>query len=92
MGELARAEQVTPPTMTRLVASLETDGFVERRPDDRDGRVVRVHPTTSARRVLEAGRARRVEHLAELLAGLNEADLDVVLEATELMEDLLRSD
>lgn len=38
LGALAAAEQVRPPTMTRLVAALEADGLVAREPDPRDGR------------------------------------------------------
>ena len=42
LGELAAAEQVQPPTVTRLVASLESAGLVARETDDVDRRVVRV--------------------------------------------------
>src|SRR5437868_13069961 len=59
LGELAAAEQVRPPTMTRLVAALEAEGLVERVPDPRDGRVVRVRATARGRRLLMAGRAGR---------------------------------
>jgi DNA-binding MarR family transcriptional regulator len=89
MGELAEAEQVTPPTMTRLVAGLVEAGLVERRPDPGDGRVVRVHATSGARQVLEAGRDRRVAHLAGLLERLAVEDVAVVDRATELLERVL---
>ena len=92
MGELAEAEQVRPPTMTRLVASLEAEGLVERGADARDGRVVRVVATEAARQVLEAGRARRVDHLAGLLAELEADDLATVERATEVLERLLATD
>lgn len=91
MGELAAAEQVTPPTMTRLVASLAEAGLVERVPDPTDGRVVRVHATEAGRRVLEAGRDRRVAHLAGLLEGLGEEGVAVVARATTLLEEVLGS-
>src|SRR5215467_14630401 len=42
LGDLARAEQVSAPTMSRLVAALERAGLVRRRADGKDGRVVRV--------------------------------------------------
>lgn len=89
MGELAQAEQVTPPTMTRLVASLAADGLVERRPDPADGRVVRVHATATARGVLEEGRDRRVSRLAALLAALEADELATLSRATELLESVL---
>ena len=37
LGELAAAEQVQPPTVTRLVTSLESAGLVAREPDPSTG-------------------------------------------------------
>ena len=70
LGELAAAEQVRPPTMTRLVQALEADGLVSRAPDPRDGRVTRLAATPRGRRLLAAGRARRVAALARRLGEL----------------------
>src|SRR3954471_22348537 len=42
LGQLAAAEQVRPPTITKLVAALEHDGLVERETDPSDRRIVRV--------------------------------------------------
>src|SRR6476661_9735879 len=39
LGQLARAEQVKPPTMTKIVTGLENDRLVERHPDRRDKRL-----------------------------------------------------
>src|ERR671926_315975 len=68
IGELAAAEHVRPPTMTRLVQALEDEGYVRRERDPADGRAVRVRATAKGERVLWAGRERRVERLAALLA------------------------
>src|ERR671914_1928025 len=59
LGELAAAEQVKPPTMTRLVRALEARGLVSREPDERDGRVVRLRATAKGRTLMAEGRARR---------------------------------
>src|ERR671934_687532 len=64
LGELAAAEHVRPPTMTRIVRALEEDGYVRREHDPADGRVVRLHATAEGERVLWAARERRVERLA----------------------------
>src|SRR5436190_14362435 len=56
LGALAAAEQVRPPTMTRLVAAMETAGLVRRESDETDRRVVRMSATAKGRRILEAGR------------------------------------
>src|SRR6478672_923352 len=45
LGALAQAEQVRPPTITRLVATLEEAGLVERETDASDRRVMRVRAT-----------------------------------------------
>src|ERR687896_275833 len=59
LGELAAAEQVKPPTMTRLVRALKARGLVTREPDERDGRVVWLRATAKGRTLMAEGRARR---------------------------------
>ena len=61
MGELAAQERVQPPSMTRIVNSLEARGYVLRRPDPRDHRQCLVALTDSGRQVLLANRRRRDE-------------------------------
>jgi DNA-binding MarR family transcriptional regulator len=90
LGELAAAEQVTPPSMTRIVRNLEADGLVEREPDPADGRVVRVRPTERGRRVLEEGRRRRIAALAARLHSLDAADLATLEAAAGLIERISR--
>jgi len=58
LTELARAEQVSMPTMSRLVTALEGEGLVRREPHDDDARAIRLHATAKAKRILERGRAR----------------------------------
>ena len=67
VGALARAEQVSAPTMSRLVSGLERDGFVVREAAEDDARAVRVRATPKGRRVLVQGRERRVTELVQLL-------------------------
>src|SRR5947199_6296687 len=68
LGALAIAEQVRPPTMTRIVAALEERHFVAREPSPDDGRVTLVRATPAGRRLLEEGRTRRTSVLARQLA------------------------
>jgi len=63
-------EGVTPPTMTRLVAGMVTDGLVERLPDASDRRIVRVAASDRGRALLLAGRDRRVVTLAAMIEPL----------------------
>ena len=90
LGALARAEQVRPPTISRVVAQLERRGLVTREADAADGRVQRVRATPRGRRVLEAGRARRVASLAALLAALAPAELAALERSAQLIERLIR--
>ena len=64
LGALAEAENVTPPSMTRLVTAMETDGLVTRTKSATDGRLVLVGATSKGERVLEQGRKQRLAALA----------------------------
>jgi DNA-binding MarR family transcriptional regulator len=88
MGALAEAEQVRPPTITRLVAGLERAGLVRRYSDANDGRVQLVEATSVGRRLLDKGRARRVERLRSGIAQLSIDDQQLLGRAAELMESL----
>jgi DNA-binding MarR family transcriptional regulator len=88
LGELATAEQVRPPTMTRLVNALEADALVVREPDPTDGRVTRLRATDEGRRLLHEGRARRVAALAHQLAALTPEERTTLGEAAALIERL----
>src|ERR671924_1540998 len=91
LGELAAAEQVRPPTMTRIVQALEEDGLVRRDSDPHDGRVARIRATAKGRRVMQRGRERRIANLAALLSRLTPAEVARVREAAELVERALRA-
>ena len=91
LGELARAEQVKPPTMTRIVTGLETDGLVERKDDPRDKRLTHIEATPKGRRVLTAGRARRVERLASAVAKLEGKELAELSRAVQLLREVIVS-
>lgn len=89
LTELARAEQVTTATMSRLVTAMEAEGLVRRQPDIRDGRAALLHATAKARRILERGRARREQVLEELFAGLPARDRQTVGRAAAIIEGCL---
>jgi DNA-binding MarR family transcriptional regulator len=88
LGELAAAEQVTAPTMTRLVAGLEREQLLRREPDPHDRRIVRVTATPRAARLMRRGRQARVRDLASSLETLPADDLAIVGRATEILRDL----
>lgn len=90
MSALAQAEQVQPPTITKLVREMEREGLVERVRGRNDRRVLMVRATARGRQLLEEGRRRRVVRLAAALEALPAADRKLVARAAELIERLAR--
>ena len=86
LTDLARAEQVRPPTMTKVVTGLEAGGLARRVADPDDARAVRVEATARGRTLLVEGRRRRVERLARGLTTLLPDELDVLAHAAAIME------
>jgi DNA-binding MarR family transcriptional regulator len=86
LGALAAAEQVRPPTMTRIVASLEGAGLVERATDPADRRSVRVRATARGETMLGEGRLRRVKALAQDLSSLTAEEQRVLEDAVGVLE------
>jgi len=91
MGELAAQEKVQPPSMTRIVNSLEARGYVARRPDPRDHRQCLVALTDSGREVLLANRRRRDQWLAIQLAELDPAEREILRHAVRVLEKVNRA-
>src|SRR6476620_9665201 len=67
LGQLAAAEQVRPPTMSRIVTGLERSRLAERKADSKDARRVRIRATPGGERLLHEGRRRTIEYLARHL-------------------------
>lgn len=88
IGELAAYERVRPPSMTRTVTALEADGYVERRQDESDARLVVVHLTERGRTTVLADRKRRDAWLACRLRDLNAEDRAVLRAAAPILERL----
>lgn len=88
---LAEAEQVRLPTVSRLVQGLERDGLIERVPDRSDRRVQRLRATAKGRKILQEGRARRVEAIAREIATLAAGDLAAVARAAAALERVFGS-
>lgn len=90
LGQLAAAEQVKAPTMSRIVAGLKRFGLAKIETDSKDARRIRVTATAKGERLLQQARARRIRLLAETLSGLKEAELGTLLRAAEVMERAVR--
>ncbi|HEV3329150.1 MAG TPA: MarR family transcriptional regulator [Acidimicrobiales bacterium] len=88
LNELAAAEQVRPPSMTRLVDALESDGLVERRVDAVDRRCQRISLTPAGRKALAGIRSRKTAFLESRLSQLSDEDRDAIGRALSILERL----
>lgn len=89
LGELAALEQVQPPTMTRIVASLSEGGMVTRVADAKDRRSARVRITPAGERALERMRTRKNAFLVRRLGELDPGEQRHAAELVALLEHLL---
>jgi DNA-binding MarR family transcriptional regulator len=90
LGELADAEQVRPPTMSRIVASLERAGMVRRHATE-DGRRMSLEATAKGTKILWEGRKRRVESLAKALSALSEKEQVQLGELVDVLQRVIRN-
>src|ERR1700734_3292626 len=88
VGELAGLEQVRPPTMSRVVEGLVQRRLVQRVSSPGDRRAVRITATPSGRKLLLAGKARRVRALAKRFERLTRDEVETLQAAAELMARL----
>jgi len=82
---LARIEQVTAATMSKLIAELEAAGLVAKRADKSDGRALRIEATSKGRMLLQEGRKRRLALLRQRFAALTPGERVTLEKAAALM-------
>ena len=88
LAELAQAEQVKPPTMSRIVAGLVRTKLVRMMTNDKDRRAVVIIPTSKGIALMQKARLRRVESLARAVAALHESEIVLLRQAARIMEEL----
>lgn len=91
LKDLAAAEQVKPPTMSRIVAGLERSRLVEITEDPEDARRMRIAATAKGTRLLQRGRQMRIDDLASQLQRLSPEELSRLGEAVEILAGLLQN-
>lgn len=89
LGELAAAEQVKPPTMSRIVAGLKRSHLVEIKPDPQDARRMCIRATAKGTHLMQKGRELRIAYLASHLDTLAPQELEKVGAAVEILKSLL---
>jgi DNA-binding MarR family transcriptional regulator len=89
LGDLAGAEQVRPPTMTRIVDALAKQGLVLKKRNAQDGRSTLIHATAAGKKLLMQGRERRVRALSEQIAALANDDRIALEKAAEILRKVI---
>jgi DNA-binding MarR family transcriptional regulator len=92
LGELAAIERVAPPSMTRIAARLEEQGWLARRVDSSDRRVARVVVTPAGEALVAEIRTRRDAFLAARLRFFTPEERVILAKATPLLERLASED
>jgi DNA-binding MarR family transcriptional regulator len=90
LGELAAAEQVKPPTMSRMVSGLARNRLVEITADPEDARRMQIRATAKGVKLLQKGRQMRIAYLASHLDDLAPEELAKLGEAVDLLAGLLQ--
>ena len=86
LGDLADAERVRPPSMTKIVTALVERGLVSRVPSTEDARCVRIEATAKGRAEHEEYQKRREAWLNHRLAELTSEERALLMEAVEILD------
>jgi DNA-binding MarR family transcriptional regulator len=89
--ELAEAERVQPPTMTRIVGKLTDLGLVERVPHPTDGRQVVLSTTRPGRAVLAKNGRARDAWLGRQIAALDTDERETLWRAVQIVDRIARA-
>jgi DNA-binding MarR family transcriptional regulator len=87
-ADLARAEAMKPQSMGTILASLENEGLVERRPHPTDGRQILFALTTSGKEVRRKRSIAKRQWLLAAIARLEPAEVQALLTAIPLIKRL----
>ena len=90
LAELAAAEGVKPPTMSRLVRAMAAEGLVQVGTDARDQRALRIAASARGRRLMLAGRERRLAEIRRLLADATPEERRALEKVVAMLERALR--
>ncbi len=89
IGELARADHCTQPTMSAQVQRLEVYGWLDRVADSSDARACLLTLSVAGHRVLGQGRQARTRAISPLLAALPPADREALARAVRILDGAL---
>jgi DNA-binding MarR family transcriptional regulator len=88
LTDLLATEQLKQPALTSLVAKLEQDGLLQRRPDPTDGRAMLLSLTRAGRQVVRSRHTERVTKLSRLVDRLTPEERDVLASSIDVLNRL----
>lgn len=89
LTQLAEAEEVRPPTMSRIIDAMVEGGLVRRMVNENDRRSVIISATGRGIKLMRSARDRRVKRLVELLEPLGKTELAHLEEASEILSKVV---
>jgi DNA-binding MarR family transcriptional regulator len=89
LSDLAEAEQVRPPTMSRIVEALVREGLVRREANREDRRSVIISSTDKGTKIIHEGRSRREKRLIKLLSPLDDEEIKCLGKASRILSRIL---
>ena len=89
LGALAEHERVAPPSITKVVSKLESDGLVSRAPDPTDRRVCRVAISPTGEALLEESRRRKTAWLTARISQLDADGQRRLADALDVLDELI---
>src|SRR5215467_3957227 len=91
LRDLAEAEQVQPPTMSKIVDALVRQGLAHREVNSADRRSITISPTPKGVHVMKLGRDRREKRLIELLKQLKHDEVKELQRAGDVLTRILET-
>ena len=85
LGELAKVSRVTQPTMTKLVHALDERGWIRRMADSGDARAMLISVDPRGLAALDGWRSELAHALAPTFADLDDAELETLAAAVEIV-------
>jgi DNA-binding MarR family transcriptional regulator len=89
MSELAKTLMMMKPHLTHVVDALVSLNIVERRPDEKDRRVINLALTDNGRVLLEEGKQKVKEHTKQRLSALTPEELSQMAAALETLRKII---
>ena len=90
VGELARLEGITQPSMSQAIKKLVDDNLITRHPSPEDARATDLMITDKGRDILQKYRADSAAQIVPVLDTLDDDDIAVLKRASELLQRITR--